>query len=205
MAGPLLEPKVSVFARSKEIGGDYGSEVEIKELNGWQDSDPIIDFGIVKAGDKSKMIALRIWNNKGGSEACATMRNTELFVADKNKTFADKIVVEKWAFAKCTTVEDGQEVNLGGEGVGVKCQLSATNMKGKILPLPPEASGNEEFYKVDAGEIRGDVNDGNHATDKSKICYAEVETYIQITGDFIRTAPASEGIEFLYGLTYYFT
>lgn len=143
-------------------------------------SDNLLDFSEVKAGDKSKVFKLRVWNNKSGDEICSTMKDTEVFAMDANKAKLEDIIVQGWLNVKCTTGINTSNV-----------QLKANNtlkINGKTMQ---------------EGEISGATNDGNHETEETKKNYADLEFFAQIPAEF---APnATHGIkEFFLCIRYFF-
>lgn len=144
------------------------------------DESTIIDYGEVKAGDKSKVINLRFWNNKDGDEICSTMRESEIFVLDSNKGKTNTLVTEGWLHAKCTTAGDGTFTRLKDNN---SLMISADGLE--------------------AGLIEGGINDGNNLGAEGKKNNADLETYVQIIENVLT---ASHGDKpFYIALRYYFT
>lgn len=127
---------------------DHDTDLEI-------DSSNIIDFGEVKAGDKSKVYTLDLWNNRGGTELASTMKDVELFVLDSADGKTEPIVKDGWLKAKCLSAGD----------------LDVTEMT-DLNTLPISAADQT------AGEILGSINDGLTATDTT--CFAQIELYAEI-------------------------
>lgn len=169
MSAPI-EPVVKLF--------DADTDVEYKDTSTWISSDPIIDFGTVKAGDKSPVINLRLWNNKGGSEIASTMRDVEMFILDKNDSVNERIVKDGWLHAKCTSALNG----------GTEIRLNDTS---KIILTAKDQT---------EGTIPGGVNTGL-ATDTAN--FAAISTFIQIKENILDAAHGAT--PFSLAVKYFFT
>lgn len=163
MATPI-EPVVNLFNKD--------TNVEIDNTTN------IIDFGEVKAGDKSPVITLQLWNNKGGDQIASTMRDTELFILDKNEAKTEPIVTDGWLHVKC---------NSGGDVAFSR--LNDVNTK-KLT-----AAGLTE------GEIEGIINDGVDANSTTN--FAEFEVYAQIIDNVLSATHGEK--PFYLAVRYYFT
>lgn len=137
----------------------------------------IINFGEVKAGDKSDVKTLHLWNNKGGVTVASTMRDVELFALDSNEAKVEDIVKNGWLHVKCTSA--------AAPAVERLYDLNVV----KITAL-----GQTE------GEILGAVNDG---TDTNTGNFAAMELYAQLIEDFL-TATHGEK-PFHLAFRYFFT
>lgn len=169
MSGVPKEPLVQLF--------DIDTSQEILQ----DDEATKIDYGEVKAGNKSKVIKLRFWNNKGGTELCSTMRDSEMFVLDSNKGKTNPLVTEGWLHAKCTTKA----------------------VPGAFLRLRDSNSLKISASTLEDGLIEGGINDGNPLGEQGKKNCADIETYIEIIDNVLT---ASHGDKpFYVALRYYFT
>lgn len=166
------EPKPQLF--------DIESNVEIIDEASATEGNPagLIDFGTVKAGDKSVVKKFRLWNNKNGEKVCSTMREAEIFVVDSNKGKTAPVVKEGWLHAK-------------NSADSTFTRLNDTNS------LLLKATG------LEAGLIEGGINDGNPESEQGKKNHANFETYIQIIDNALSAAHGDK--PFYTALRYYFT
>lgn len=162
MATPI-EPQVKLF------DGNNGLEYN---------DDNIINFGEVKAGDKSDVKLLHLWNNKGGASLASKMRDVEMFVLDAGLQRNDIIVTNGWLWAKCNSGETTANTKMDAEAV---IHLTAQGQT--------------------TGEILGDTNDG---ADTNTGNFAAFELYAQLEGDDIVNAPHGPRTFFL-AVRYFYT
>lgn len=153
---------------------DKDTLVEYNDVN-------IINFGELKAGDRSAVKKLRLWNNKGGTELASTMRDVTIMVFDKNNQKNEPIVKEGWLHLKCTTNNAPDNVDT---------TLTDT------VSLIVKAAG-----MTNVGEIGGGIN-GGLDTDTSN--FADLELYVEITGAAIATATHGDK-PFSLAVRYFFT
>jgi len=144
----------------------------------------IINFGELKAGDRSAVKNLRLWNNKGGTEDASTMKDVTVMVFDKNSAKAEPIVMEGWLHLKCLTNDAPNNV--------------VTTLTDTVS-LMIKSGG-----MATAGEIGGAINDGNPATVATKKNFADMELYVEITGDAVLTATHGDK-PFSLAVRYFFT
>lgn len=149
---------------------DSSLDLEITPLN-------IIDFGEVKAGTKSKVYTLDLWNNRGGVELASTMKDVELFVLDSADGVTEPIVKDGWLKAKCLS-----------DTLPVETEMTDLNT------LPITALGQT------AGEILGSINTGI-ATDTGN--FAKIELFAHIIKNVV-TATHGEK-PFSLAFRYFFT
>ena len=141
----------------------------------------IINFGELKAGDRSAVKKLRLWNNKGGAVDASTMKDVTVMVFDKNNAKAEPIVTEGWLHLKCTTNDAPNNV--------------VTTLTDTVS-LMIKSGG-----MTTAGEIGGALNSGLD-TDTSN--FADMELYVEITGDAVLTATHGDK-PFSLAVRYFFT
>lgn len=143
----------------------------------------IINFGELKAGDKSTVKNLRLWNNKGGTEDASTMRDVEIMVLDKNNAKLEPIVKDGWLHLKCLTNDAPDNADTA---------LTDT------VTLKVKAGG-----MTTAGEIGGAINDGNPLTVATKKNFADMELYVQIINNVLTATHGDK--PFSLAVRYFFT
>lgn len=141
------------------------------------DGTNIINFGEVKAGDKSDVKTLHLWNNRGGAELASKMRDVEMFGLDEGLATTQLIIANGWLKATCTSVP-GDETKLDADA---RVQLTAAGQ--------------------DAGEILGSTNDGENTNTGN---FASFELFAQLEGDDIVNAPHGPHT-FYIAIRYFFT
>lgn len=155
---------------------DKDTLVEYNDVN-------ILNFGEVKAGDKSAVKNLRLWNNKGGVADASTMRDVEIMVLDKNNAKLEPIVKDGWLHLKCTTNNAPDNADTA---------LTDT------VTLKVKAAGMTE-----AGEIGGAINDGNPLTVATKKNFADMELYVKIINNVLTATHGDK--PFSLAVRYFFT
>lgn len=153
---------------------DKDTNIEYNDVN-------IINFGEVKAGDKSVVKNLRLWNNKGGTEDASTMKDVTAMVFDRNNAKAEPIVMEGWLHLKCLTNDAPNNV--------------VTTLTDTVS-LMIKSGG-----MTTAGEIGGAINNGTDTATKN---FADMELYVEITGDAVLTATHGDK-PFSLAVRYFFT
>ena len=155
---------------------DKDTLVEYNDVN-------IINFGELKAGDKSAVKNLRLWNNKGGTQDASTMRDVTVMVFDKNNATAEPIVKDGWLHLKCLTNDAPDNADTA---------LTDT------VTLKVKAGG-----MTTAGEIGGAINDGNPATVATKKNFADMELYVKIINNVLTATHGDK--PFSLAIRYFFT
>lgn len=152
---------------------DKDTLVEYNDVN-------ILNFGEVKAGDKSAVKNLRLWNNKGGTEDASTMRDVKIMVLDKNNDKLEPIVVDGWLHLKCLTNDAPDNADTA---------LTDT------VTLKVKAAGMTE-----AGEIGGAINDGTETATEN---FADMELYVEIINNVLTATHGDK--PFSLAVRYFFT
>jgi len=91
-----LEPQVSFYNRTTNVD---------LSVSGWT-------VGTVKASEESSVLALRVWNNRGGSELASSMQDCSLFILDSLDGKSEPIVTGGWLKGKCLSLGDSSFIAL---------------------------------------------------------------------------------------------